>query len=165
MNAAQYIKYLDLRKHPEGGYYKQTYRSPEWLPLNALPSAFTGDRPISTAIMYLLEQDDFSCFHRIKSDECWHFYAGQTLYIHVIAEDGNYTPVRLGNRVESGDVFQFVVHAGAWFAAEPAPGTTFALTGCTVAPGFDYSDLKLANKSAMLSQYPQHRLMLERLCR
>jgi predicted cupin superfamily sugar epimerase len=135
------------------------------LSLSALPERFQGDRPFSTAIFYLLEQGDFSSFHRIKSDECWHFYAGSTLYIHVIENDGMYTQVKLGNLVKQGDVFQFVVPAGAWFAAEPAAGTSFALTGCTVAPGFDFSDFEMAEKATLISHFPQHEALLNRLCR
>jgi predicted cupin superfamily sugar epimerase len=165
MNAKQYIYRLNLSQHPEGGYYRQTYCSSEWVSLNALPERFRGDRPFSTAIFYLLEQGDFSSFHRIKSDECWHFYAGNALYIHVIEDDGTYQQGKLGNLTEQGDTFQFVVPAGAWFAAEPAPGTSFALTGCTVAPGFDFSDFEMGDKATLISRFPQHETLLDRLCR
>ncbi len=165
MNAKEYISHLDLTQHPEGGYFRQTYSSSELVSLNALPKRFSGDRPFSTAIFYLLEQGDFSNFHRIQSDECWHFYAGDSLYIHVIHDDGMYRQVKLGNQPKKGDVFQFVVPAGAWFAAEPAPGTNFALTGCTVAPGFDFSDFEMGNKGILISRFPQHEALLDRLCR
>jgi len=165
MNAKQYIHHLDLSPHPEGGFYRQTYRSSEYIPLNVLPPRFTGVRPICTAIFYLLERSDFSSFHRIKSDECWHFYAGNTLHIHVIEEDGNYNRIKLGSLIEQGETFQFVVPAGAWFAAEPAPGTSFTLTGCTVAPGFDFNDFEMGHKATLISLFPQHGAILDRLCR
>ena len=165
MNAEQFIKQLNLQPHPEGGFYIQTYRSAESLSSAALPERFMGTRPISTAIYYLLEKDDFSSFHRIKSDECWHFYAGSTLYIHVIEKDGSYYQVKLGNRLEEAENFQFVVPAGAWFAVEPAPETIFALTGCTVAPGFDFSDFEMGDKINLLSEFPQHNTIIDRLCR
>jgi predicted cupin superfamily sugar epimerase len=165
MNAEQYIKHLNLQPHPEGGYYIQNYRSNEYLTSTALPERFTGNRPFSTAIFYLLKQGDFSSFHRIKSDEVWHFYSGSTLYIHVIKNDGSYYQVRLGNLIEQGETFQFVVPAGEWFAVEPGPQTAFALTGCTVAPGFDFNDFEMGNKKTLLSLFSQNSIIINRLCR
>ncbi|WP_026464243.1 cupin domain-containing protein [Adhaeribacter aquaticus] len=163
--AAYYIEQLQMIAHPEGGYYKETYKAPENIPVFGLPARFKGDRSFSTAIYYLLEQKDFSAFHRIKSDECWHFYAGGALYVHVLELNGTYSRVQLGNNLEKGEVFQFVVPAGAWFAAEPAPGTTFALVGCTVAPGFDFADFELAEKEVLLSQFAQQADVINRCCR
>src|SRR5215203_2713240 len=113
MTVADYIEYLKLQPHPEGGYYKESYRSPCTIASSCLPG-IGGDRSISTAIYFLLEQGDFSSFHRIKSDECWHFYEGDTLLIHVLQYD-EYSCIRLGRNMEDGEVLQFVVYAGAWF--------------------------------------------------
>ena len=88
--ASFYIDHLKLQPHPEGGYFKETYRADETIPAASLPKRFNADRNFSTAIYYLLQQGDFSAFHRIKSDECWHFYAGDTLQIHVI-ENSEYS--------------------------------------------------------------------------
>ena len=165
MTGADFIKQLKLEPHPEGGYYRQTYKSAEYVSGPALPGRFAEDRPISTAILYLLQQGDFSSFHKIKSDECWHFYLGGTLHIHILQNDGEYLLEKLGTGILVGEHFQYVVPAEAWFAVEPAPGTTFALTGCTVAPGFDFSDFEMGNKSSLLSLYPQHEEVIVRLCR
>lgn len=165
MNSKQYIRLLNLQPHPEGGFYRQTYRSNEFLAATTLPERFKGNRPFSTAIYYLLEQGDFSSFHKIKSDECWHFYSGSTLYIHVIENDGNYFYAKLGSLLQNGEVFQFIVPAGAWFAAEPAPETAFALAGCTVAPGFDFEDFEMGHRETLLKQFPQHNTIIDRLCR
>src|SRR4051812_10000782 len=100
MDAKFYVDHLGMQPHPEGGFYKEVYRSAEGIPANALPSRFDGDRAFSTAIYYLLQQGDFSAFHRIKSDECWHFYAGGTLLIHIIEADGKLYSVALGNKVD-----------------------------------------------------------------
>lgn len=156
MNAGYYITHLQLQPHPEGGFYKETYRSAESFPHLALPTRFSGERNIFTAIFYLLEQGDCSLFHRIKSDECWHFYAGETLLIHVIENNGNYYCTKLGGNIAAGETFQFVVPATAWFAAEPAPGGAFCLAGCTVAPGFDFLDFEIADKKRLLSSFPRH---------
>lgn len=154
-----------LAPHPEGGYFKETYRSTEGISAEALPPRFNGDRSFSTAIYYLLERGDYSGFHKIKSDECWHFYAGETLLIHVIEENGVYHCVQLGACLDEGEVFQFVVPANAWFAAEPAGNSAFALVGCTVAPGFDFKDFEMAQRNLLLSAYPQHDSIIRRLCR
>lgn len=154
-----------LLPHPEGGYYKETYRSGEHISVAALPQRFAGDRAFSTAIYFLLDKGNFSAFHRIKSDECWHFYAGQTLLVHIIHFDGALETVHLGNRVEAGEVFQYVVPANCWFASEPAPGTDYAFTGCTVAPGFDFTDFELAVAEELIELFPQHSGVIERLCR
>ena len=122
INAASYIDYLHLKPHPEGGYYAETYRSSGVIPAASLLQ-FQGGRNFSTAIYYLLEQGDFSAFHRIKSDECWHHYAGDTLLIHVLNNDATYSCIKLGQVIDEGEFFQFVVPANTWFAAECAAKT------------------------------------------
>lgn len=156
MDAGYYIEHLQLQPHPEGGFYRETYRSKENIAHAALPSRFSDARSFSTAIFYLLEKGNRSLFHRIKSDECWHFYAGETLLIHVIENNGNYYHVKLGGNIAAGETLQFVVPATAWFAAEPAPSTSFSLTGCTVAPGFDFLDFEIADKKTLTSSFPKH---------
>jgi uncharacterized protein len=164
MTADDIIKHLQLQPHPEGGFFKEIYRSPGIIPSQSLPD-FNGDRHYSTAIYFLLQQGDFSAFHRIKSDECWHFYEGGSLLIHVVDGEGNYSCIRLGKNIHEGEVFQFVVAAGNWFASEPAPGTNFILVGCTVAPGFDFADFEMADCKTLSNEYPSHRSLIERLCR
>jgi predicted cupin superfamily sugar epimerase len=82
LTAETLVNYFDMLPHPEGGYYKETYRSHELMAKDALPQRFVGDRSFSTAIYFLLEKGNFSGFHKIQSDESWHFYAGQTLFIY-----------------------------------------------------------------------------------
>ena len=163
MTAPHYIEHLQLLPHPEGGYYKESYRSPVTISASCLPG-FDGDRCYSTAIYFLLQQGDFSAFHRIKSDECWHFYDGGTLLIHVL-RNGEYVCTRLGKDVSNGEVVQFVVPAGAWFASEPAADTSFALVGCTVAPGFDFADFEMAQEENLLQSFPNYEALIKRLCR
>ena len=165
MTADYFIRHLNLQPHPEGGFFKETYRSPGVIPSRCLPAAFHGDRFYSTAIYFLLQQNDFSAFHRIASDECWHFYEGGSLLIHVIDEDGNYSCTRLGRKPDEGEMLQFVVPAQSWFASEAAPGSSFSLVGCTVAPGFDFADFEMAKAKELLEEYPQHQILIQRLCR
>ena len=167
MTAADYIAALNMKSHPEGGYYAQTYQAAETIPKSALPDRFGGDRPYSTAIYFLLENHNRSALHRIQSDEVWHFYAGGPLHVYVIEPtSGTLTVIRLGNRPNRGEVFQAVVRAGCWFGAKPIgePNVpAFSLTGCTVAPGFDFADFELANSGTLLAQFPQHEQVISLL--
>ena len=159
------VEKFNLLPHPEGGYYKETYRSKESISKEALPPRFTGDRNFSTAIYFLLEQGNFSAFHRIQSDECWHFYAGQTLHLHVIHPDGKYELIKLGNDIANGESFQAIVPAGSWFASETAAGGLFSFVSCTVSPGFDFADFELAKGVELSEQFPEHAGLIKRLCR
>jgi hypothetical protein len=163
MTAQHYIDHLKLLPHPEGGYYKETYRAEEIIGGQCLPVAFGGSRNISTAIYYLLEEGHFSAFHKIKSDECWHFYTGGTLLVHMIDHSGSYKVIKLGGDITDGEVFQFVVPANTWFASEPALNVAFSLVGCTVAPGFDFNDFEMAAREQLLLQYPHHADIINRL--
>ena len=168
MTAADYIKHLNLAPHPEGGYYRETYRATENIPNASLPPRFgptNGDRSFATAIYFLLPAGEYSAFHRIKSDEGWHFYAGGPIFIHVIEPTGRYTRLPLGPNLAEGETFQAVVPAGAWFASEPAPETAFALVGCTVAPGFDFADFQMAEAAALVQLCPEQGDLINRLCR
>jgi predicted cupin superfamily sugar epimerase len=162
MDAQFWIDQLDLQPHPEGGHYRVTYTAATNIAQEALPVGFTGSRPVSTAIYFLLGNQDsdprshFSAFHRLRSDEMWHFYAGSPLVVHVIAPDGDYEQLRLGHDVSSGQQFQAVVAAGSWFASAPLLPDTYALVGCTVAPGFVFDDFELAKRDTLTQDFPQH---------
>jgi predicted cupin superfamily sugar epimerase len=162
-SAEIYIKELELLAHPEGGWYREAYRGETVLRADALPNTFGGDRNVSTAIYYLLEAGQSSHLHRIKSDEIWHFYAGEGLEVDCILADGSFKRIELGPDIAKGQQFQAVVPAGAWFGARPLPGSTFALAGCTVAPGFDFADFEMAKREDLLAQFPQHREVIEAL--
>ena len=166
-DAAFWIERLDLRPHPEGGYYRETYRAAETVAHEALPARFDRARAFSTAVYFLITRDAFSAFHRIRSDELWHFYAGGavTLVILDAASTGELATASLGCDAARGESPQIVIPAGAWFAAEVAAPADFALVGCTVAPGFDFADFELGERARLLRQYPQHRGVIERLTR
>jgi predicted cupin superfamily sugar epimerase len=163
-SAAYWIEKYDLQAHPEGGYYAETYRSAENIPKEGLPDRFAGSRSHSTAIYFLLQSVDFSGFHRIKSDEMWHFYAGQALEIFVIFPDtGQLEIIRLGADPDKDEVFQAVVPAGTWFGSRPASGSSYCLVGCTVAPGFDFEDFEMADRNALLEAFPAHSQVIHEL--
>ena len=159
-DARYWIKRLQLAKHPEGGYFTETYRSNEAIPAAALPPRFNGNRAFSTAIYFLLTDGEFSALHRIKSDEMWHFYAGGELTIYVIEPTGSYSQIKLG-----GDHLQAVIRAGCWFGATVNEPQSYALVGCTVAPGFDFADFEVARRDELIAQYPRHRWVIEKLTR
>ena len=162
--AQQWIERLDLQPHPEGGWYRETYRASLLLPHSALPD-HSGGRSASTAIYFLLAGEQFSALHRLRSDEVWHFYTGSSLIVHVIAPDGDYQQLLLGSDAESGEHFQAIVPAGCWFGLSLRQPNTYALVGCTVAPGFDFADFEMAQRDQLTTQYPQHRTTIERLTR
>ena len=161
----QLIRKFNLQRHPEGGWYTQTYKSTEQIPANALPNRFNGDRSFSTAIYFLLERRNFSAFHKIKSDECWHFYSGDPLHIYVIQPTGELKTIILGNDFEKEHTFQFIVPANCWFASRPAPNSKYCFVGCTVAPGFEFGDFELADADDLALLYPQHKKIIKELCR
>lgn len=165
LTVSELVERFQMLPHPEGGYYKEMYRSGELIKKESLPGRFSGDRNFSTAIYFLLEQGNFSAFHRIQSDECWHFYAGHSLHVHVIHPDGQYELIRLGNDIAAGETFQAIVPAGCWFASETGPGGLFSFVGCTVAPGFDFADFELAEADIVSAQFPFHNALIARLCR
>ena len=164
-DASYWIKKLQLTQHVEGGAFRETYRSELTISRTILPVFFQGDRNASTSIYFLLASGQFSAFHRIASDEVWHFYFGDTLLVHEISHNGRLITHRLGTNPEKGECFQTVVKAASWFASVPAPGSEYALVGCTVAPGFDFADFELADRAALSQQYPEHAQLINQLTR
>lgn len=165
MNVEFLVKKLNLEPHPEGGYYKEQYRSTNFLPKNALPNGFLGDRTIATAIYFLIEKNNFSTLHKIKSDEIWHYYYGDALEVIEIDENGVLTITAIGNNLLEGETFQYTVKANTWFGSRVKGGGNFSLVGCTVAPGFDFNDFELATKEALIMQFPQHQKIINELTR
>ena len=149
-----------MSPHPEGGFYRATYKSDLTIAQSALPGNFHGNRSASTAIYFLLAGNDFSAFHRLASDEVWHFYAGSALVVYVIDPEGNRSELHLGD-----GAFQGVVNAGCWFASRLKDPSGFALVGCTVAPGFEFADFELAARAELIRIYPAHRKLIEELTR
>lgn len=165
LTAETLVQHFEMLPHPEGGYFKETYRAETTIKAAALPANFGGDRQASTAIYFLLEKGNFSAFHKIKSDECWHFYAGQALHIYVLNQDKTFSTIKLGNNLANDEVFQAVVPANCWFASEPSNESTFCFVGCTVAPGFDFKDFELANSNELAAEFPAYDDLIYRMCR
>lgn len=149
------ISIYHLQPHPEGGFFKETYRDVELIPQSALPQRFTGDRNFSTAIYFLIPEGKKSHLHRIKSDEVWHFYLGGPLTLIEISPQGKLHKMILGQDVKNGQKLQHIVPQGTWFGAYSNPGSAFFFVGCTVAPGFDFADFEMGKRADLLKRYPQ----------
>jgi uncharacterized protein len=164
-DAKYWIEKLGMQAHPEGGYYRETFRSADEIQTAGLPARFGGPRACSTAIYFLLESGQFSALHRIQSEEVWHHYTGSGVTIHVIGRDGRLRTHALGPDPETGEAFQVAISAGEWFGATVDDAASFALVGCTVAPGFCFEDFQLGERAALVEQYPELRETIERLTR
>ncbi len=159
------VEQLELTEHPEGGFYKETYRSAGSIPQDVLGDIFTGERNYSTGIYFLLTTGNFSAFHRIRQDEMWHFYEGDPLIIHMIDQAGKYSTQEIGLNLHRNQLPQFVVPKNIWFASEVLENGTYSLVGCTVSPGFDFEDFELAKRDQFINNFPQHEEIIQRLTR
>lgn len=157
--AMYWIKHLALQRHPEGGYYKEVFRSAQ----QVNRSGEKTHRKACTSIYYLLEGEDYSGFHRILSDEVWYFHKGNPLHIHVINEQGIHETHELSDKTTGS--LSVVVPAGLWFAAELPTKTDYCLVSCAVAPGFEFSEFEMADKTELGKTYSQYKTIFERLCR
>lgn len=151
------VKQFNLQLHPEGEFFKETYRDKGTIAKSALPSRFKGDRSFSTAIYFLLPEGTKSRLHRIPSDEVWHFYLGDPLTIVQISPEGKIGKIVLGQDIQAGQKVQHGVPARCWFGAYPNAGSRFSFVGCTVAPGFDFADFEIGKRSELLKQFPNAR--------
>lgn len=148
MSATNIIQQLQLKPHPEGGYYAETYRSAQIITNNK-----QENRNISTAIYYLLEDKNKSHFHRIQSDELWFFHQGEALEI-LLLQNKMLKTITVGNSIEDGEIPQVTIAANTWFAVKIKNETGFSLVSCTVAPGFDFLDFELAKRDELVEQFP-----------
>ena len=166
-----WISRLNLKAHPEGGFYAETYRSED----NCKLDRFHGDqRSCCTSIYYLLKYPESpkSRFHRIKADELWHYYSGLPLIIHILDEQAStYSQMILNNRLNDklNGQPQLLVPHGKWFAAEiiidenEKNQVDYTLSGCTCSPGFDFQDFEFATRSYLMEKFPSLESLITRL--
>lgn len=159
--AKKYIKQLQLKKHPEGGYYKEVYRSGELILPEHLPKRYKSSRNFSTSIYFLLEGKQFSAFHLLQSDELWHFYDGCPVIIYIINQKGELSIKKLGKKKDCE--LQIAIEKQNSFAAELEDKKSFALFGCTVSPGFEFEDFEKGNRDNLLKKFPLHLALIKRL--
>lgn len=159
-SALYWIEKFQMEKHPEGGYFKETYRSDESIPQHGLPKRFSGDRYFCSQIFYLLEHHEMSKLHRLKSDETWHFYEGLPIALYLISPEGNFSTITLG-RGNEGFMLQYTIPHGYWFGAKVEAEAGFSLIGCTVAPAFDFKDFEVGNRKQLIKEFPEHQALIE----
>lgn len=154
------INKFNLKPHPEGGHYSQIFQSSDEIrSLNHV--RYNGEsRKAVTSIYYLLNGYDFSAWHKLASDEIWHFYKGSPIKIYVIDKNGCLITHRLGE-----DIFQIAIPAGSWFAAEVSEKNSYGFIGCTVSPGFEFKDFQLADREILSMQFPAHRNVIHQFTR
>lgn len=162
-SAENWINILQLMPHPEGGCFRETYRSEKLCSANNLPPGYSGERNFSTAIFYLLDKNQISKFHKLKSDEIFHFYDGDGMLFRIIDIGGNLREKKLGINYEEGQIPQILMKAGEWFGAELINPGSYCLAGCTVSPGFHFDDFEIGDRDELLKMFPQHGKIIEQL--
>ncbi|MFA7274118.1 MAG: cupin domain-containing protein [Crocinitomicaceae bacterium] len=151
--AQEYIEQLNLLPHPEGGYYKETYRS----------SAEIDNRNLMTAIYFLITSDNISRFHRIKSDEIWYFHDGSPLSVHTLSKEKGHQIQKVGLNLERGEAPQLLVPANTIFGSSLDEPNAFSLVSCTVAPGFDFADFELFETEYLLKEFLGNEEVIRRM--
>lgn len=151
----------------EGGFFKQTYKSPETIAQAALPTRYRQNKPLGTAILYLFtaDADSFSALHRLPSDEIYHFYLGDPVEMLQLYPDGRSERVVLGQDVLNGQRVQYVAPHGVWMGSRLVAGGRFALLGTTMAPGFGNTDYEGGEREELIAQYPQEAELITQLTR
>ena len=154
------IRQFQLAAHPEGGYYRETYVSPDIIGRAGLPSRYSSERRGAKAIYFLLPGDQVSKFHRIRCEEIWCFHFGFAMTIFIIHRDGTVQELLLGTEIERGEHPQLIIPHNVWFGAKVNKKNAYAFLSCITAPGFEYEDFELAERNALLQEYPQHRELI-----
>ena len=153
---------LNLQPHPEGGMFKEIYKSDIYVEKNILSPGFSDRRSLVTSIYYMLTKDEVSRFHKLKADEIWHFLDGSPLLLHILDNSGNLKTFTLGNDIHHYEQPVLIIPHDNWFAAEVKDKSTYSLVSCTVSPGFEYNDLEFAQRKKLLEQYPSYKELIKR---
>jgi len=153
MNAEILIELLNLEPLPiEGGFFRRTYLADE--SLTGWPERYHNPKAISSAIYYLLRATDFSAFHRLATDEVYHFYLGDPVELVQLVSEGDGAIVILGQTLTAGQRVQTVVSRGVWQGSRLKAGGQWALLGTTLAPAYADSDFELGNRESLMKDYP-----------
>ena len=159
------VERLKLAPHPEGGFFREVYRSTTKLDHPGLPTDIDRRRSAGTLIYFLLSGDDVSAFHRVRwSDEIWHLYSGGPLELFLIGDSGKLERRLLTTELTQGEPTT-LVPAGTWQSARLVAGASWALSGCSVSPGFEYDDFEMPLGSELVERYPEHEATIRKLAR
>lgn len=166
MKVKEVIRALKLERLPEeGGYYRETYRAKKIIPAQVLKGEHEGERNFSTAIYYLLTPTEFSALHKLPQDEVFHFYLGDPVEIIQINPSGDLKKLVLGPDISKGQSVQTIVPGNTWQGMWLMEGSSWALLGTTVAPGFDFKDFQLGERKTLIKEFPQHKSEIVNLTR
>lgn len=164
MQDAQYwIDKLKLKGHPEGGYYREVYRSPELVDGIHLRDKREGKRNLATSIYFLLKSGEKSLLHRLKSDETWYFHHGSPIQLYCIDIQGILREVTLGQDIENHQYLQYTIPEETIFGGVVKGQNSYSLVSCMVSPGFSFEDFKLLSREHMLEKFPRHREVILKL--
>lgn len=153
MNKNDWIKRLELQVHPEGGYYKEIYRSKDII--NSSNSHINEQRPSSTSIYYLLDSETKSFCHKLKSDEIWYYHLGASVTLYLIDQNGNFSIKICGSGKEEEP--SVLIPKNTWFGARVMQPNSFVLVSCMVSLGFEFADFEMADRNELISMFPQHK--------
>lgn len=164
--AELFVDLLKLQPHPEGGYFAQIFKSDQSVKSIDASRYDNQIRFAGTSIYYLLDKSDFSAWHKLKSDEIWHYYKGCEVIIYQIDQYNHIKTEILGDPTKNSNAtFQISIPSNTWFSAELIDKKAYCLLGCTVSPGFEFIDFELGNRDVLLQQFPQHKLLITQLTR
>lgn len=155
---AQLVKQYNLIEHPEGGWYKEVYRSD-----SVTKNDNEENRNLLTSIYFLLTDKNCSKFHSIESDELWYYHAGSGFTVHCLSPEGAYYTIKIGPNFEQGEVYQAVVPKGTIFGSTVEQNNSYSLVGCAVSPGFDFKDFKLYSNEELQNRYPSQHNIINKL--
>lgn len=150
----QIIDTLQLQPHPEGGFYRETFRSQSRI------NCDERERSAGTCIYFMIDSGNFSAFHRLKSDEAWFWHRGSTCTLHLIHPNGTLETITCGPNNP-----QVILPAGTWFAANVLGEHNYCLVSCTVWPGFDFDDFEMATRASLTDCFPEHAEMIRAFTR
>ena len=151
-----WIQHLNLQPHPEGGFFREVFRSNIEIDQKSLPFGYSGKRKLSTSIYYMLRSGEISKLHCLKSDELWYYHFGSSLRIVMIDKEGIKHIKVLGPRLEKAEQLQLLIPSGTIFGAEVVEPDSFSLLGCLVTPGFEFDDFEIFNSDELVKTYPKH---------
>lgn len=152
MTSDEYVRLLNMKPHPEGGYFVETFLSED----------FIKKTPLYSSIIFLLHTGEVSHFHRLKEDELWYYHDGESIEIVEITDDGKLITTSLGKNIQNGEKLQHLVKKGSIFGSiMKKPG--FSIVGCMVSPAFSYEHFELFSRKELLLKYPQYQEIIKEL--
>lgn len=160
-SASYWIERLNLSKHPEGGYFKEVYKSDELLLPSSLPDRYSESRTFATSIYFLIKSGQKSKLHWLKSDETWVLIDGSPIQLHLFRSVEEYRSLTLGKDLENSQIPQFTIPRFTHFGAAPLEKESYSLVACIVTPGFEFNDFSFSDKKELIEIFPQQRDIIE----